>query len=156
MKRSPQSGSHSDVFLSYQRADQKAVKYLARRLMNEASLQPFLDKWHLVPGEPWQEALEEALDQSRTCAVFWGPRGLGPWQNEEMRAALERRVQERSYRVIPVLLPGCPEPEEAKMPPFLRRMTWVDFREGLNDSEAFKNLVAGIRGVVPGPDSDSV
>ena len=58
--------------------------------------------------------------------------------------------------MIPVLLPGCPEPEEAKMPSFLTRVTWVDFREGLDDSEAFKNLVAGIRGVVPGPDGDSL
>jgi hypothetical protein len=34
---------------------------------------PFLDKWHLIPGDPWQEALEEALDASRTCAVFLRP-----------------------------------------------------------------------------------
>jgi DNA-binding NarL/FixJ family response regulator len=153
--KTPRSGPRFDVFLSYQRTDQKAVKYLARRL-REAGLQAWLDRWNLIPGEPWQEAVEEALDQSRTCAVFWGPRGLGPWQNEEMRAALERRVRERSHRVIPVLLPGCPEPEEAKLPHFLKRVTWVDFREGLDDSNAFKNLVAGIRGIAPGPDSDSV
>lgn len=37
---------------------------------------------HLVPGEPWQEAIEEALDRSRTCAVSrFGH--LGPWQNED-------------------------------------------------------------------------
>jgi hypothetical protein len=36
-------------------------------------------------------------------------------------------------------------------------MTWVDFREGLDDPEALKNLVAGIRGLVPGSeDNDSV
>jgi len=152
--KSPQSGPRFDVFLSYQRTNQKAVEYLARRL-RKAGLQVWLDRWNLIPGEPWQEAVEEALDDCATCAVFWGPRGLGPWQNEEMRAALERRVRERSYRVIPVLLPGCPEPEEAKMPPFLKRITWVDFRKGLDDSGAFKNLVAGIRGMAPGPDDDT-
>jgi hypothetical protein len=77
-----------DVFLSHNSQDKPAVELLARRLTDEAGLCPFLDKWHLVPGEPWQEALEEALDQSRTCAVFIGPRGISPWEHEEMRLAL--------------------------------------------------------------------
>lgn len=61
---------------------------------------PFLGKWHLILGEPWQEALEEALDRSKTCAVFLGPGGLGPWENEEMRAALAERVRNKAFRVI--------------------------------------------------------
>ena len=36
------------------------------------------------------------------------------------------------------------------MPRFLRRMTWVDFRSGLDDEDTFRRLVAGIRGVAPG------
>jgi len=139
-----------DVFLSHSSADKEAVEITARRLREEAQLEPFLDKWHLVPGEPWQEALEEALDQSRTCAVFLGPAGLGTWENEEMRSALEERVRDRSRRVIPVLLPGAPDPREKPLPRFLRRMTWVDFRGGLDDEVAFQRLVAGIRGVAPG------
>ena len=141
-----------DAFLSYNRSIEDEVKDLAQRLENESGLQIWLDKWNLVPGEPWQEAVEEALDDCATCVVFWGPKGLGPWQHEEMRAALARRVRERGYRVIPVLLPGCPEPEEGKMPSFLQRVTWVDFRKGLDDAAAFKKLVAGIRGVAPGPE----
>jgi hypothetical protein len=90
-----------DVFLSHNSADKPAVEVLARRLTEEAGLQPFLDKWHLVPGEPWQEALEEALDQSRTCVVFLGPKGLGTWENEEMRAALDIRAGTPDFRVIP-------------------------------------------------------
>ena len=50
-----------DVFLSHNSPDKPAVEALARRLTDEADLHPFLDKWHLVPGEPWQEAIEEAL-----------------------------------------------------------------------------------------------
>src|SRR5262249_58044583 len=33
-------------------------------------LKPWLDIWNLVPGDPWQESREQALDASRTCAVF--------------------------------------------------------------------------------------
>jgi hypothetical protein len=95
--------------------------------------------------------LEAALDASRTCAVFIGPSGISPWENEEMRSALQTRVSQASFRVVPVLLPGAAMPERGTLPRFLRRLTWVDFRpSGLHDPEAFHRLVAGIRGVAPG------
>ena len=58
-----------DVFLSYNSADKTAVERIALHL-KELGLNPFLDKLHLIPGEPWQEALEEALNTSATVAVF--------------------------------------------------------------------------------------
>src|SRR6266511_1710343 len=119
-----------DVFLSHQSGDKPQVEALAARLEDEEGLKPFLDKWHLIPGEPWQEALEEALDRSGTCAVFLGPGGLGPWENEEMRAALDERVRNKSFRVIPVLLPGAEPKDKKTLPRFLSRLTWVDFRAG--------------------------
>ncbi|MFX1355008.1 MAG: TIR domain-containing protein [Promethearchaeota archaeon] len=139
-----------DVFLSHNSANKPAVEELAHRLTDEAGLRPFLDKWHLIPGDPWQEAIEEALDQSRTCAVFIGPSGTGPWQNEEMRAAIEQRVADRAFRVIPVLLPGAERGERGRLPAFLTRTTWVEFRKGLDDANAFDRLVAGIKGKPPG------
>ena len=143
--------NHYDVFLSHNSADKEAVENIAQRLRQEAKLQPFLDKWHLIPGEPWQEGLEEALDQSRTCAVFLGPGGLGPWENEEMRDALDQRVRNKSFRVIPVWLPGADPKDETTLPRFLRRLTWVDFRQGLEDKEAFHRLICGIQGIPPEP-----
>src|SRR5262245_9839439 len=100
---SPTARRKYDVFLSHSGNDKPVVERLAVKLANESGLRPFLDKWHLVPGEPWQEALEKALDDSSTCAVFLGPQGLGPWENEEMRSALDERVRDKSLRVIPVL-----------------------------------------------------
>jgi hypothetical protein len=138
-----------DVFLSHNSQDKPSVEELARRLVKEG-IQPWLDKWNLVPGEPWQEGLEEALDACQTVAVFLGLTGISPWENEEMRSALEERVRDKSRRVIPVLLPGAPDPREKPLPRFLRHLTWVDFRGGLDDEDAFRRLVAGIRGVAPG------
>ena len=57
------SSSQYDVFLSHSSGDKPVVEELARRLKKEG-IEPFLDKWNLIPGQPWQEALEEALDQS--------------------------------------------------------------------------------------------
>jgi len=88
-----------------------------------------------------------------TCAVFVGPSGSGPWQNEEMRAAIDRRIREsvRRFRVIPVLLPGAERAERSSLPTFLAATTWVEFRDSLDDADAFHRLVCGIRGVEPGP-----
>jgi hypothetical protein len=36
----------------------------------------WLDKWHLIPGDPWEPAIEKALAESETCAVFVGPSGF--------------------------------------------------------------------------------
>lgn len=141
-----------NVFLSHNEDDKLAVEKLARRLEDEARLRPFLDKWHLIPGEPFQEAIEDALKQSRTCAVFIGSSGTSPWQNEEMRAAIDRRVGESKgrFRVIPVLLPGAERGERGRLPTFLIRTTWVEFSESLDDADAFRYLVAGIKGEPPG------
>jgi hypothetical protein len=67
-----------------------------------------------------------------------------------MRAALSKRVQENSFRVIPILLPGADQEAKDKLPSFLLRFTWVDFSAGIDDPVAFSRLVAGIRGQAPG------
>ena len=141
-----------DVFLSHNSAEKPAVLEIARRL-TAAGLRPYLDAWHLVPGQRWQEALEDALDSSAACAVFFGPAGLGTWENEEMRAALDRRADNDDFRVIPVLLPGATLPQRGRLPRFLARHTWVDFRSGLDDEAAIARLIAGIRGTAPADDA---
>ena len=141
-----------DVFLSHSGADKPAVEELAIRLRREG-IEPWLDKWYLIPGQVAQLAMEEALNACNTCAVFIGAGGFGPWQQEEIRAAIDRRVGERGgqpFRVIPVLLPGAGRPERGTLPTFLITTTWVEFRRSLDDEEAFHYLISGIRGVEPG------
>ncbi len=111
-----------DVFLSHTDADREIVRQIGERLRRVYRLRVFLDEWHLVPGEPWQEAVEDALANSRSCAVFLGPSGVGPWENEEMRCALENCVGVRHFRVIPILLPGLDANDPLVLPPFLKRL----------------------------------
>jgi len=139
-----------DAFLSHNAEDKPQVELLASRLQDDAGLRPFLDKWHLVPGDPWQEDIENALNNSATCIVFLGPSGIGSWQNEEMRSALDSRLEKKILRVIPVLLPQAKRENNNRLPLFLSRLTWVDFRETLDDNDAFHRLVSGIRGTKPG------
>jgi hypothetical protein len=144
-----------DVFLSHHSADKPAVEFLAQKLIQNG-VRLFLDKWHLVPGSPWQEEIEKALDKSKTCAVFLGPHGPGTWENEEMRVALDNRVKGKMFRVFPVFLPGTSASDRVNLPPFLKQFTWVDFTSDLNDPEAFRYLLSGVRGTIPGPPSGAI
>jgi hypothetical protein len=139
-----------DVFLSHNSKDKPAVEQLARQLRDEYKIRSWLDKWNLVPGDSWQQAIDEALDRCQTFAVFVGPSGIGSWENPEMEVALDERARDRKRRVIPVLLPGAPDNTNLKLPSFLRLLTWVDFRSGLNDKTALYLLYCGIKGIPPG------
>ena len=139
-----------DVFLSHTGKEKPTVEKIARLLTKDYQVYCWLDKWNLVPGEPWQEALEEALDQCKTVAVFVGPNTISPWENEEMRSALETRAHDKTRRVIPVLLPGAPDSRNLKLPRFLTRLTWVDFRAGTDNQDALYRLYCGIKGIKPG------
>jgi len=139
-----------DVFLSYNREDRRSVELLAQRLKRKGIV-PWLDKWNLIPGTPFQPEIEEALASCLSCAVFIGKSGIGPWQSEEMRAAIQRRVSStKPFRVIPVLLPGAKRLSEEELPPFLIASTWVDFCGKIGDQNALHQLVCGIKGIQPG------
>ena len=134
-----------------QRRRQAAVRDLAAKL-EERGLACWLDEWNLIPGNSWQPAIEEALDQCDTCVVFFGPHGLGSWHNEEMRLAIQRGVsaKERKLRVLPVILPGGGRAKESELPGFLQGTTWVEFRRSLDEEDALHRLVCGIKGIPPG------
>ena len=146
MSTPPAARPRFDVFLSHSTADKPAVEAIAARLRGDG-FRPFLDKWNLVPGMPWQQDLSDALAQSGCVAVFFGSAGQGPWQSEEMQTALNRAVRTHDdYRVIPVLLPGS---DPSQVGGFLENRTWVDFRPGVDDAEAYGRLIAGIQGTAP-------
>jgi WD40 repeat protein len=141
-----------DVFLSYRRSDGAAVERIAERLVRDARLRPWLDRWSTTAGRPWLEEVGEALDDVGSVAVFVGPESLGTWEREEVALALDRAAGELSFRVFPVLLPGVPEPFDPNtLPHFLRTRTWIDFRSGAESTHAFRDLVNAVRGMPFGP-----
>jgi hypothetical protein len=137
----------SDVFLSHNSEDKPLVREIARVLQQEG-LTVWLDEWSLTPGHLWQEEIEAALGTTRSIAVFIGKRGVGRWEAPEMRAGISMSLL-RGVPVIPVLLPGGPEPNA--LPMFLKAYTCVDIRMGLNPESMFR-LKCGIRGLAPGAD----
>jgi len=129
-----------DVFLCYNREDIISVKNVANELKKNQII-PWLDEWELRPGLPWQEILDDQIENIDSVAVFVGKGGLGPWQDQEIRAFLQEFVK-RKCPVIPVIL--LETRDVPKLPIFLRSFTWVDFRK--KDPDPMKSLIWGITG----------
>ncbi len=139
------AGSEFDVFLSHNSKNKPVVRELADAL-EARGIRVWLDERELIPGRPWQDALEEIIRDARSAAILVGADGLGPWEIAEMRGCLSQFV-DRGAPVIPVLLPGAPA--EPDLPLFLKQLTWVDLRSGL-PAEGLDRLQWGITGVKPG------
>jgi TIR domain len=137
---------HFDVFLSHSHIDAEWVEKLAERLENEAGFRVWLDKWVLVAGYSWQQAMARGIDQTDCCAVCISDSTPSGWFNKEIERALNRQTKDPSFRVIPVLLPNA---KTINVDDFLELNTWVDFRQP-DLSYAFHTLVCGIKGVPPG------
>ncbi|HEX8921513.1 MAG TPA: TIR domain-containing protein [Pyrinomonadaceae bacterium] len=141
-----------DVFLSHNSREKPVVKRLAEKLKRE-KIEPWLDVWCLTSGGDWQNELAAGLRDSRACAVFVGPSGIGNWEDLEYKLATDRMAKERDFRLFLVLLPGLPEPFDAStLPPFLSIRTWVDLRRGIEDPRAFQSLINAIKGLPLGPE----
>ena len=148
-----------DVFLSYQTADRERVEAV-RRSLAQRGVRAFLDRHDLVPGTPWPQALEKALQAARAVLVFvgdaHGAEGLGLWQRREVWFALDRQAQAegqgRSFPVVPVLLPGGRTGAG-----FLFLNTWVDLRDPAGDRAAMDAIANAVTGVAALPDGlDSI
>ncbi len=94
----PDQAARYDVFLSHNSADKPAVEEIARRLV-AAGLQPFLDKWHLIPGQPWHGRPGERAGGQRKRGSL--RRAIGH-QSVAQRGAARRRWMRRSARATTI------------------------------------------------------
>ena len=127
-----------DVFLCHHSEDKPMVKVIGRALQS-LGLLPWLDEWEVAPGRSWQKAMDREISRVRAVAVFVGPRGIGPWQDQEVMAFI-RQLVKRECPVIPVILPGSDTRPE--LPPLLEGLHWVDFRR--TKPHPLEHLVWGI------------
>jgi TIR domain len=141
------SGEQYDSFFSHSHADGEAVRMIAEVLEERLGIRIWLDRWRLVPGEEWQHALAQALDEAATCAIFLGKETPTGWFDQEIQRALNRHARDKRFRVIPVLLP---ESDSSIVDNFLELRSWVEFKHGFNDEQALHLLGAGIQGIAPG------
>ena len=130
-----------DVFLAHNSQDKPQVREIAKQLKRRG-LKVWLDEEQIPPGRPFQDVIQQALQNVKSAAIFIGTEGLGNWQILEFRSLITRFV-EADIPIIPVLLPGVEGIPDKLL--FLRELNYVKFENGINDFEALDKLESGIR-----------
>lgn len=136
-----------DVFLSHSHTDAACVEDLAKRLIDQENLNPWLDKWEIVSGSSWQQAISKGLEEAGCCAICLGANLPDGWFQKECEVALNQQAASVEFRVIPVLIKGA---NPALVSVFLKTNDWIDFRNATTSDYMFYRLVCGIRGQKPG------
>ncbi len=152
MSRNGTETERYDVFLSHSHVDADIVEELAKFLEDRFDFKVWLDKWVLIPGKSWQQAIIRGLKEVECCAVCMGEKTSKGWFREEIELALNRQTRDETFRVIPILLPKS---NSHNIDEFLQLRTRVDFRKGLNDEGQLYNLSCGIKGIAPGRGPDT-
>jgi hypothetical protein len=71
---------------------------------------------------------------------------LNPWQQEEVRTALDRAVREnQEFCLIPVLLPGAKRPGESELYDGIKNRHWVQFINSVEEEGAWQRLIGGLQ-----------
>ncbi|XZN96460.1 MAG: toll/interleukin-1 receptor domain-containing protein [Microcoleus sp.] len=130
-----------DVFLAHNSQDKPQVRAIAFNLKRRG-LKVWLDEEQIPPGRPFQDAIQQALQNVKSAAIFIGTEGLGKWQILELRSLISRLL-EADIPIIPVLLPGVEGIPDNLL--FLRQLNWVSFEKSIDDFEALDKLESGIR-----------
>lgn len=135
-----------DVFLAYNSHDISEVLEICG-VLRQDGIRPWIDVEQVRPGTWAQDAIQQAIRAVRTAAVFLGPRGTGRWQMLEIRVFVERCTTEE-LPVVPVLLPGVPEPPPELM--VLRQLNYVRFEHSVREHGPLQRLCWGITGTAGG------
>lgn len=125
------------VFLSYAHGDGGD---LAARLEADLRASGFRVWWDqgIRPGDDWEQAIRQAVDQADALVVVFTPKAAG---SRYVRAEWHYALDQRGIAVIPLLAPGF---DPADLPLVLRIIQWVDARQDYES--ALAALIGALQG----------
>jgi TIR domain/Trypsin-like peptidase domain len=120
----PQIGDDQyHVFISYSSRWRDWARALVENLESH-KLRVFIDQKDLHPGDQLANALQVGLARSRGSIVLLTRAWLeSAWCQEEATVLLQRSVEEKNFRLIPLLL------EDLDLPPMWASLLFLDFRK---------------------------
>ena len=100
-----------------------------------------------VPARPGRGPARQQDLRGRSSGRTAWDRG----RSRRLQVAIDKRVRDEAFHVIPVLLPGAERPRRGDVAhlEFLINASWVEFLTTLDDERAFRSLVWGITGTKP-------
>jgi tetratricopeptide (TPR) repeat protein len=134
-----------DLFISYNRTDEKWAERLAARLEQEdyqgRKLKVFFAPWDIRPGESVDERLDHALAESRYVGLVLSPESVkSEWVSEEWYSKHHSGMKRRERRIIPLYRHTC------EIPLFLDHLNRIDVRDDDKFDEGVRLLLAVLRG----------
>lgn len=131
------------VFLSHNSRDRPTVERVAQEL-RAMKLVPWLYEENVHPGDSIPGEIDKALAEADYFLLFWSKHALNSrWVRAEYDAAIFRRIDQESVLLVPVLLDGT------ELPPLLKPISHLDFREGLEKGIARLRKFFGLEGFGP-------
>lgn len=83
-----------DVFVCYNSQERDAARALVDAL-RDRGLRVWIDWDQIAPGRRWQDELERIIGACGAAAICVGGRGIGPWEDAEIRGLLSRFVRDK-------------------------------------------------------------
>lgn len=113
-----------DAFLSHNRADKDVARQLGAQL-TLAGAYVWFDDWEVRAGDSVVGKVNDALADAEAVILLWSANAKrSNWVRAELETAITRAIEERTFRVISVLL------DDAELPALLRPLKWVDLSDG--------------------------
>lgn len=98
------------IFLSHNKSDVKAAHAMAEAL-TAFGQDVWFDEWVIRPGESIVEGIEDGIRNYEIFILMWSINAQkSSWVGTEHRAALWRKVNNKSLRIIPIILDDTPLP----------------------------------------------
>jgi WD40 repeat protein len=117
----------ADLFVSYAREDQAAVRLLHTELAARGR-EAWVDWEGIEPSDQWLRTIMEAIDAADAIVVVLSPDWL---ESEVCRAEADRAIAENK-RLIPVVARDI-EQQRDRVPQALAELNWIFARPGLDE-----------------------
>lgn len=131
------------VFISHAHQDADLAARIAQGLQSNG-----LEAWdadsNLLPGDNWAAEVARALEESEAMVVLLTPDAVdSQWVLREMEYALG--AKNYSNRLIPVVVGDRDSLPSTGIPWIVRRMPWIELREGHGGLPEVKPIADAIR-----------
>ena len=128
-----------DVFIAYEYEDSDFAVYVKNELL-KAKVKVWFDEICVGGGEPFLEKMPEGLDNSSYCIAICGRDNPSGYFIKETQYAENKNTKDKSFKVIPVLPPGCDLDILENFPSFLKLKKAIKFKT-MDDHQALKELL---------------
>ena len=129
-----------DVFISYASEDGAFASKIAEKL-RENNIKVWFDKWELKAGDHLLVSINKGIELSKKMLAIWSPNYFNDtklWTHSETYSQQHSDLLGKKHSIIPVLLRDC------NIPPTLRNIISIDFREDKNFDLNFKKILKSL------------